>query len=83
MYSSYSVAAAVCSVIFPVLAIVAVALRFRARSIKGQRYAADDYIVVLALVSKPGALINNDINMFDLGFCDSSLLPGPLWLFRS
>jgi len=49
MYSSYSVAAAVCSVIFPVLASFAVALRFRARSIKGQRYGVDDYLALLAL----------------------------------
>jgi hypothetical protein len=51
MYSSYSVAAAVCSVTFPVLAATAVALRFRARSIKQQRCGVDDYVALLALVS--------------------------------
>ena len=50
MYSSYSVAAAVCSVIFPLLASVSVALRLRARSIKAVGYGADDYTVIVALV---------------------------------
>ena len=50
MYSSYSVAAAVCSVVFPFLASVSVALRLRARSIKAVGYGADDYTIILALV---------------------------------
>ena len=50
MYSSYSAAAAVCSVIFPFLASVSVALRLRARSIKAVGYGADDYTIILALV---------------------------------
>lgn len=50
MYSSYSIAAATCSVIFAVLATMAVALRFYARRIQSLAYGADDYIVLLALV---------------------------------
>ena len=50
MYSSYSVAAAVCSVIFPFLASILVALRLRARSIRAVGYGADDYTVIMALV---------------------------------
>lgn len=51
MYSQYSVNAAVCSVVFPALASLAVALRLRARKIKSLRYAADDYIIISCLVS--------------------------------
>ncbi|CAD6589006.1 MAG: hypothetical protein ASARMPREDX12_003557 [Alectoria sarmentosa] len=51
MYSSYSVAAAVCSVVFPTLATLAVVLRFRARKLKSLKYGTDDYVIVAALVS--------------------------------
>ena len=51
MYSKYSVAAAVCSVVFPALASLAVALRLRARKIKSLSYATDDYLIIAALVS--------------------------------
>lgn len=50
MYSTYSVAAAICSVIFPVLATIAVALRFRARQVIKHRLRVDDYAIVVALV---------------------------------
>ena len=50
MYSQYSVAAAVCSVIFPLFASVAVFLRLWARKTQKLRYGPDDYVVVLALV---------------------------------
>ncbi|MCJ1245199.1 hypothetical protein MMC30_002400 [Trapelia coarctata] len=49
MYSSYAVAAAVCSAVFPALASVAVVLRLRARRINSLRYATNDYIVLVAL----------------------------------
>lgn len=50
MYSSYSVAAVVCSVVFPVLASSAVAMRFWARKIKNLAYSWDDYLITVALV---------------------------------
>lgn len=50
MYSSYAAAAAVCSVIFPFLAIVAVGLRLRARTLKSLALGLDDYLVIVALV---------------------------------
>ena len=53
MYSSYAVATAVCSVVFPVLASLAVLLRLRAREIKSLSYGTDDYTVIAALVRKP------------------------------
>ena len=45
MYSSYSVAAGVCSVVFPVLATSAVLLRLRARKIESLSYGADDLTI--------------------------------------
>lgn len=50
MYSSYSVAAAICSVIFPTLAVVAVGFRLPARKIKSLAWGADDYLVLSAQV---------------------------------
>jgi hypothetical protein len=38
------------SIVFPILATGAVALRFRARSIKSQELKADDWTIVLSLV---------------------------------
>lgn len=40
---------------FPILAIVAVGLRFVARQIKGQKWGSDDWTIVVALVSHPTA----------------------------
>lgn len=54
MYSKYSVTAAVCSVVFPALASIAVALRFWARKFTSIPFAADDYMIVISLVSKTG-----------------------------
>ena len=51
MYSSYSVSAAVCSVVFPVLAATAVGFRLHARRIKGVRLGVDDYTVLAALAA--------------------------------
>lgn len=49
----------VISVLFPVLAIIAVALRFRARAIQGAGYSSDDLMIVPGLVSwKPHELLN-------------------------
>ena len=53
MYSSYAVATAVCSVVFPVFASLAVLLRLRARRIKSLSYGIDDYTVIVALVREP------------------------------
>ncbi len=50
MYSSYSVAVAVCSVIFSILASLAVLLRFRARNTKALSLGADDWAIGAALV---------------------------------
>lgn len=50
MYSSYSVAVVVCSVIFSMLASLAVLLRFRARKIQGLSLGADDWAIGAALV---------------------------------
>ena len=51
MYSSYATTAAVCSCVFPTLASIAVFFRFRARNIKALAYGADDYSILIALVS--------------------------------
>ena len=59
MYSSYAVAAAVCSVVFPVFASLAVLLRFRARKIKSLSYGIDDYAIVVALVSQTSCRVRN------------------------
>lgn len=56
MYSSYSIAAAVCSVVFPTLASLAVVLRFQARKRKSLKYGTDDYVIVVALVSSAHAM---------------------------
>lgn len=50
MYSSYSVATAVCYVVFLVVAAAAVALRLRARHMKSLTYELDDDMSLLALV---------------------------------
>ncbi len=52
MYSSYAVAAAVCSVVFPVTATIAVGLRLRARRLNFLSLGSDDYLVIAALVSR-------------------------------
>lgn len=49
MYSSYSVAAAVCSTVFPALSIVAVGFRLRARLVQKLRLGLDDWLVLVAL----------------------------------
>lgn len=51
MYSSYSVAAAVCSCVFPALALVAVGFRLRARAVQHSKLGADDWLIMVALVS--------------------------------
>lgn len=43
---------------FPIIAIVAVALRFQARRIKGQRWEVDDWTILIALVCHPNPIIN-------------------------
>ena len=50
MYSSYSTAAAVCSCVFPALATLAVAVRFRAKAVQKVKPSLDDWIIVIALV---------------------------------
>ena len=59
MYSSYSVAAAVCSVVFPVFAFLAVLLRLRARKLKTLSYGTDDYSIVVALVLQTSSRVRN------------------------
>ncbi|KAI4869231.1 hypothetical protein F4820DRAFT_444353 [Hypoxylon rubiginosum] len=49
MYSSYSVAAAVCSCVFPILGIVAVVFRLRARRVQQLKLALDDWLILVAL----------------------------------
>ncbi|XDG07882.1 hypothetical protein ABKA04_007497 [Annulohypoxylon sp. FPYF3050] len=49
MYSSYSVAAAVCSCVFPALALVAVGFRLRARAVQHSKLGADDWLIMVAL----------------------------------
>ena len=51
MYSSYATVAAVCSCFFPTFASIAVVFRYRARKIKALAYGADDYSILIALVS--------------------------------
>lgn len=51
LYSSYSVVILVVSVIFPVLASIAIGLRFRSRKIKSLALKADDFTILSALVS--------------------------------
>ena len=51
MYSQYAVAAAICSVVLPVIAILAVGLRIQARRLKSLSFGPDDYLVMAALVS--------------------------------
>ncbi len=50
MYSLYSVAAAVCSCVFPTLAALAVAARFRARAVQNMKPSWDDWLILSALV---------------------------------
>ncbi|KAF2705433.1 hypothetical protein K504DRAFT_460186 [Pleomassaria siparia CBS 279.74] len=50
MYSSYSVAAAVCSCFFPAFAATAVATRFRARMVQKLKLGLDDWLILSALV---------------------------------
>ena len=50
LYSSDSVKIVILSVIFPILAALAVACRFKSRKIKTLPLQADDKIIVLALV---------------------------------
>lgn len=52
MYSSYSVAVAVCSVIFSILAPLAVLLWFRACKIQGLSLGADDWAIGVALAGR-------------------------------
>ena len=40
------------SIVFTVLALFFVRLRVRARQIKGSRFAIDDYLIVIAAVSR-------------------------------
>ena len=61
MYSSYSVAAAVCSVVFPVLASLAVGIRLRARKIKSLSYKIDDYVILIALVGYCSVSLFNSV----------------------
>ncbi|KAI2607959.1 hypothetical protein GGR54DRAFT_389835 [Hypoxylon sp. NC1633] len=49
MYSSYSVAAAVCSCIFPALAIVAVGFRVKAHLVQQSKLGLDDWLTLVAL----------------------------------
>ncbi|KAK9415008.1 putative integral membrane protein [Seiridium unicorne] len=49
MYSSYSVAAAVCSCVFPTLATVAVGFRLRARFVQKLKLGLDDWLILAAL----------------------------------
>ncbi|KAI1249468.1 hypothetical protein MGN70_009081 [Eutypa lata] len=49
MYSSYSVAAAVCSCVFPTLAIIAVGLRLKARLLQKLKLGLDDWLTIAAL----------------------------------
>lgn len=50
MYSSYSVAAAVCSCVFPALAIIAVGYRLRARFVQKMKLGLDDWLTIVALI---------------------------------
>ena len=52
MYSSISTTQVILASILPVLASLAVVLRFKARSCTKAGYNADDYIILAALVSK-------------------------------
>ncbi|KAI0448082.1 hypothetical protein F4803DRAFT_496430 [Xylaria telfairii] len=49
MYSTYSVAAAICSTVFPALGIVAVGFRLRARMVQKLKLGLDDWLVLVAL----------------------------------
>ncbi|KAI0886272.1 uncharacterized protein GGS22DRAFT_126785 [Annulohypoxylon maeteangense] len=49
MYSSYSVAAAVCSCVFPTLAIIAVGFRLRAHLLQQSKLGPDDWLTLVAL----------------------------------
>jgi hypothetical protein len=49
MYSSYSFAAALCSTIFPFLALLSILLRLRARFLQKQSLGADDYLILASL----------------------------------
>lgn len=51
MYSNMAVATLVVSVVLPALATIAVALRFYVRYNNKQRIGADDYTIVVAVVS--------------------------------
>jgi len=57
-------------IIFPFLSIVAVIARFRARSIQKNRLAADDWVVIPALVGLPISMgwicLDSDIPRFFL-----------------
>lgn len=61
MYSSYSVTTAVCSVVFPFLASLAVGMRLRARNIKSLPYKTDDYVILLALVGQCSGPFSNNL----------------------
>ncbi|KAI1135013.1 hypothetical protein F5Y05DRAFT_188646 [Hypoxylon sp. FL0543] len=49
MYSSYSVAAAVCSCVFSALAIIAVGFRLRAHLVQQSKLGPDDWLTLVAL----------------------------------
>jgi hypothetical protein len=49
-YSPYSSAIIVASIIFPLLAAVAIAARFKSWHIKSIALQADDYLILIALV---------------------------------
>ncbi|KAI1092131.1 hypothetical protein F5B19DRAFT_233881 [Rostrohypoxylon terebratum] len=49
MYSSYSVVAAVCSCVFPALALIAVGFRLRARVVQHSKLGPDDWLIIIAL----------------------------------
>ena len=61
MYSSLSVTTLVISVVLPILASLAVALRFHVRSIKKHSLSADDYFILAPLVRKLQIIISRDL----------------------
>lgn len=87
MYSSYSVAVAVCSIIFSSLASIAVLLRFRARKIQRLSLGADDWAIGAALVGslQDGVLVcSNDSHSASpsVSVCSRSIHPVGLGLAR-
>ena len=60
MYTSRAVAVIVTSVVLPLLASIAIALRFKARNGKAVGFHSDDYFIVAALVSSL-KVMNRDV----------------------